>query len=241
MLDLVSTAPGTWFRNASPAVRHGSRRTSSTSSQQARREFLPFEQANANAEDTARRSRFQTRRPRRHSPADGFRADPGSAKGRLKTEERRAGGDIGLSAAAGRNEQQHRCLPRCHHVADISADALPGMAQIVFSREASCRRSNQTRRCPAGLHVSTSDRNPQTDDGAISPDGRTGGSQAGLHLASASVPMRVIVVDSVNDIRPQASHPPPRNCRWPRTSMSRRSSPVRLMAARPASRCRAEK
>ncbi len=123
-------------------------------------------------------------------PLAGFA--PTLAKGGAKLKKAATGGEPGCQ----RQQENDSNIVACRAVTMSEfADALPGMAQIFFLRRPLV--ADQTKLEGAWDFTFRFGRNP-TDDGAISLTDALE-KQAGLHLAASNVPMRVIVIDSVND------------------------------------------
>jgi uncharacterized protein (TIGR03435 family) len=103
-----------------------------------------------------------------------------------------AGGEPGCQ----RQQENGHTTVACHAVTMAEfADALPGMAQVFFlGRPLVADQTKLDGSWDVTLHFSGG----STEEGAISLVDALE-KQAGLHLASANVPMRVIVVESVND------------------------------------------
>lgn len=131
------------------------------------------------------------------------------AKGGSKLKRASGTGDAGCQ----RQQQNDSNIVTCHAVKlSEFADALPGMAQVFFLGRPLV--ADQTKLEGAWDFTFHFGRNP-TDEGAIALVDALE-KQAGLHLAAANIPMRVIVVDSVNDTptglapsvtqAPQATH-----------------------------------
>jgi len=113
-------------------------------------------------------------------------------KGGAKLKKAASGGEPGCQ----RQQQNDSNTVTCHAVTMSEfADALPGMAQVFFLGRPLV--ADQTKLEGAWDFTFHFGRNP-TDEGAISLVDALE-KQAGLHLAPANVPMKVIAVDSVND------------------------------------------
>jgi uncharacterized protein (TIGR03435 family) len=102
----------------------------------------------------------------------------------------------GAEPGCQRQQESGRTTVACHAVTMSEfADALPGMAQVFFlGRPLVADRT----KLDGSWDVTLRFTGGSTEEGAISLTDALE-KQAGLHLASANVPMKVIVVDSVNE------------------------------------------